>query len=239
MSVGRSLVATGVVVTQIGYATVSYSSVVNCATWAGRITIMRIRTVGDDAVLLEFADSTPVPDWHAELWRRRDSGDFSARDLVAGATTILIDGCPDRPRLERALAAWAPRSGAGSAGGSLVQIPIEYDGEDLQFVADHLGWTVDELINRHRSTEFRVAFCGFAPGFAYMTGLGVTVPRLATPRPRVPAGAVGLADAYCGAYPTASPGGWRLIGRTDAVLFDSTSATPALLTPGTRVRFVA
>jgi KipI family sensor histidine kinase inhibitor len=104
-------------------------------------------------------------------------------------------------------------------------------------------WNVSEAsaVERHRQTEFRVAFCGFAPGFAYMTGLPLelAVPRLDTPRTRVPPGSVALADTYCGIYPRPSPGGWLLIGRTDAVLFDPDRDPPALLTPGTRVRFVA
>jgi KipI family sensor histidine kinase inhibitor len=99
---------------------------------------------------------------------------------------------------------------------------------------------VGEVIARHLATEFRVAFCGFAPGFGYLTGLPaeLAVPRLATPRPRVPAGSVGLAGAYTGIYPSASPGGWLLIGRTDVVLFDVAADPPALLGPGARVRFV-
>jgi KipI family sensor histidine kinase inhibitor len=85
-----------------------------------------------------------------------------------------------------------------------------------------------------------VAFSGFAPGFAYLAGLpdDWAVPRLATPRPKVPAGSVGLAGAYAGIYPTASPGGWRLVGRTETVLFDVRRDPPALLTPGTGVRLV-
>ncbi|GFJ90481.1 hypothetical protein Prum_041230 [Phytohabitans rumicis] len=99
---------------------------------------------------------------------------------------------------------------------------------------------VAEAVERLAGTELRVAFCGFAPGFAYLAGLPASwaVPRLASPRPRVPAGSVGLAGEYAGIYPTASPGGWRLVGRTDAVLFDVRRDPPALLAPGTRVRLV-
>jgi KipI family sensor histidine kinase inhibitor len=97
---------------------------------------------------------------------------------------------------------------------------------------------VAATIERLTEIEFTVAFCGFAPGFAYMSGLADewSVPRLDAPRPRVPAGAVALAGAYAGIYPTASPGGWRLVGRTDQNLFDVRREPPALLTPGTRVR---
>src|SRR6266511_631423 len=111
-------------------------------------------------------------------------------------------------------------------------------GPDLPTVAAHWGVTESDVVRRLRSTELRVAFCGFAPGFAYLTGLPpeCAVPRLATPRPRVPAGSVGLAARYAAIYPGASPGGWLLVGRTEVRLFDVDADPPALLTPGTRVR---
>jgi len=97
------------------------------------------------------------------------------------------------------------------------------------------------VVTTHTGTELVVAFCGFAPGFPYCTGLPerLAVPRLDSPRTRVPAGAVGLAGPFTGIYPTASPGGWRLIGHTDLVLWDTDRDPPATLVPGTRVRFVA
>jgi KipI family sensor histidine kinase inhibitor len=100
--------------------------------------------------------------------------------------------------------------------------------------------TPEEVVALHTGTEFVVAFNGFAPGFAYCTGLAEerAVPRLERPRSRVPAGSVGLAGPYTGVYPTASPGGWRLIGRTDLTLWDVERDPPATLPPGTRVRFV-
>ena len=94
-------------------------------------------------------------------------------------------------------------------------------------------------MERHTATTFTVAFCGFSPGFAYCTGLGLDVPRLASPRTRVEPGSVGLAGEFTGVYPAASPGGWRIIGRTNVRLWDTHRAEPALLTPGTTVRFVA
>ncbi|MFI2706903.1 allophanate hydrolase subunit 1, partial [Nocardioides sp. CER28] len=98
----------------------------------------------------------------------------------------------------------------------------------------------EEVVDRHTSLTFTSAFCGFAPGFAYLTGLPEEwwLPRLDDPRPRVPAGAVAIAGEWCGVYPTASPGGWLLLGRTDATLWDPTAEEPALLAPGTQVRFV-
>jgi KipI family sensor histidine kinase inhibitor len=119
-----------------------------------------------------------------------------------------------------------------------VEIPTVYDGEDLGLVAEHWSVSEDEVVARHLGTEFTVAFCGFVPGFGYLTGLPWSVPRLPAPRPRVPAGSVALAGAYTGVYPSASPGGWLLIGRTSIRLFDVDADPPALLAPGTRVRFV-
>jgi KipI family sensor histidine kinase inhibitor len=122
-----------------------------------------------------------------------------------------------------------------------VEIPTVFDGEDLAYVAERWAMTEAQAIDHLATTDFTVAFCGFSPGFAYMRGLGekLAVPRLDAPRPRVPAGSVGLAGEYCGIYPTASPGGWRLVGRTSETLFDVRDEPPARLGPGTRVRLVA
>ncbi|WDZ86112.1 5-oxoprolinase subunit B family protein [Micromonospora cathayae] len=137
-----------------------------------------------------------------------------------------------------ATASW---SGIGSGQVRTVEVPVRYDGEDLPVVADHWGVNVAEVVRRLTETAFRVAFCGFAPGFGYLTGLPEqwAVPRLATPRTRVPAGSVALAGRYAGIYPTASPGGWLLVGRTDLPMFDPHADPPATLSPGMQVRLVA
>ncbi|MFF0315156.1 allophanate hydrolase subunit 1 [Micromonospora sp. NPDC005252] len=129
----------------------------------------------------------------------------------------------------------------GGGHGAEVVVPVEFDGPDLPVVADHWGVDVPAVLRRLTSTRFRVAFCGFAPGFPYLTGLpaDLALPRLPTPRPRVPAGSVALAGPYAGIYPSASPGGWLLVGRTDLPLFDVDGDPPARLGPGTRVRMVA
>lgn len=116
-----------------------------------------------------------------------------------------------------------------------------YDGPDLDEVAGLWGTDRGGVVRVHTGTEFRVAFCGFSPGFGYLTGLParLAVPRRDSPRPRVPAGAVGLAGEYSGVYPSPSPGGWQLIGHTELRLFDPDAEPPALLAPGTVVRFVA
>jgi KipI family sensor histidine kinase inhibitor len=122
-----------------------------------------------------------------------------------------------------------------------VVLPVHYDGPDLALVAETAGVGVAEVAALHSGVEYSVAFSGFAPGFGYLVGLpdALRQPRLDQPRTRVPAGSVGIAGEFTGAYPRSSPGGWRLIGRTDAVLFDSHRDRPALLTPGDRVRFEA
>ncbi|GIF11599.1 allophanate hydrolase [Actinoplanes teichomyceticus] len=194
--------------------------------------------MGTGALLLECEDAERAEAWRAELWRRREAGELSAAEIVPGATTVLLDGVA--PGTARLLAGWTPDPAATAAAGPLVEIPTVFDGEDLPDVAEHWAVPVGEAVRRLADTEFTVAFCGFAPGFAYLRGLPPewAVPRLAAPRPRVPAGAVGLASGFAGIYPTASPGGWRLVGRTGSVLFDVRREPPALLAPGTRVRLV-
>jgi len=211
---------------------------------------MEIRPVGASALLIDLGDDVDrgggavdpalVEAWRATLWQRRAVGEFTAVDIVPGARTILVDGIADQAALAAKLPDWAPSGGEASAPGPIIEIPTWYDGPDVPLVARLWGVSEQTVVERHQATEFHVAFGGFAPGFAYLTGLprALAVPRLDTPRTRVPAGSVGLADVYCGVYPTASPGGWLLIGRTDAVLFDPERDPPALLAPGGRVRFV-
>jgi KipI family sensor histidine kinase inhibitor len=117
-------------------------------------------------------------------------------------------------------------------------LPVRYDGADLDSVARECGLTVPEVIRRHCEPEYTVQFCGFAPGFGYLSGLdpALRLPRLASPRPAVPAGSVAIAGEFTGVYPRSSPGGWLLLGHTDAVLFDLDRQPPALLRPGVSVR---
>ncbi|SCL16357.1 sensor histidine kinase inhibitor, KipI family [Micromonospora rhizosphaerae] len=202
---------------------------------------MRIRPVGAHALLLDCDDPDQVQGWRAELWRRRESGELSAVEIVPAARTVLLDGVPDPASTAALIAGWTPLPVATATAGGEVEVPTVYDGPDLPAVAEHWGVDVPGVVERLRSTEFRVAFCGFAPGFAYLTGLPaeLAVPRLPSPRPRVPAGSVALAGPYAGIYPTASPGGWLLVGRTGLTLFDVHANPPARLIPGTRVRLVS
>lgn len=122
-----------------------------------------------------------------------------------------------------------------------VVIPVRYDGPDLELVASTAGTDVAGVVELHTSAEYKVAFSGFAPGFGYLVGLpeALRQPRLDNPRKRVEPGSVAIAGEYSAIYPTASPGGWRLIGRTDVTLFDSRREPAALLAPGDLVRFEA
>ncbi len=193
--------------------------------------------VGWSALLIEVDD---VEGWRVELDRRRAAGELAATEIVPGERTVLLDGVPDPESVAAAVRGWTPAPGAAAGPWPAVELPTTYDGADLALVAEHWGVSPAEVVRRHTATEFRVAFCGFAPGFGYLTGLPeeLAVPRLDTPRARVPAGSVGLAGRYCGVYPSPSPGGWLLIGRTSVRLFDVDEDPPALLAPGTRVRFV-
>ncbi|MEU1039963.1 5-oxoprolinase subunit PxpB [Streptomyces sp. NPDC005907] len=200
---------------------------------------MRALAVGGHALLVEVSSGEAAQALHAELLRRRADGDLSAEEIVPAARTVLLDGVPDPVRLAERLAAWKiPPLPARTE--QAVEIPVRYDGPDLAEVAARWGVPPREVAEIHAATEFRVAFCGFAPGFGYLTGLPsrYDVPRRATPRTAVPAGSVGLAGHYTGVYPRSSPGGWQLIGTTDAVLWDHRREPAALLAPGTRVRFV-
>jgi KipI family sensor histidine kinase inhibitor len=121
-----------------------------------------------------------------------------------------------------------------------IEIPVRYDGDDLQEVAEIIGISPNEVVGRHTASEYKVAFTGFAPGFAYLVGgdPSLNVPRRRSPRTRIPAGAVGLAGQFSGVYPQASPGGWQIIGTTNVPMWDISRTPPALLQPGMRVRFI-
>jgi KipI family sensor histidine kinase inhibitor len=194
-----------------------------------------VHPVGSDALLVDCTDLAEAMALHAEARRR----DVPARDVVPGARTVLFDGVGDPVALADEIGSWRLEPGR-SVAGDVVELPTSYDGPDLDDVARCWDMTRDEVVNTHRGIEFVVAFCGFAPGFAYCSGLPdrLAVARLDSPRTKVPAGSVGLAGTFTGIYPTASPGGWRIIGTTTASLWDAERASPALLVPGTRVRFV-
>lgn len=195
---------------------------------------MQVLPAGLSALVAEPDDPADVPGLYADLRR-----DLSCRELVPGARTVLVDGPADLAAARAYLLGWRPPARAGAASGRVVEVPTTYDGEDLDDVARRWDMTRAEAVATHTGTTFVVAFVGFSPGFAYLTGLppALHVPRLDRPRPRVPAGAVGVAGEHAGVYPSASPGGWRLLGRTSLTLWDPAREEPALLVPGTHVRF--
>ncbi|MDO9465902.1 MAG: 5-oxoprolinase subunit PxpB [Thiobacillus sp.] len=165
-------------------------------------------------------------------------------DLIPSDNSILLilhRGAPVSKALRAALA--PPLAEAAIQPGPLHEIAVEYGGAagpDLPGLARRAGISVADCIERHAAADYTVAFLGFQPGFPYLRGLPdvLCAPRRATPRVRVAAGSVAIGGAYCGIYPAAGPGGWQLIGRAAAVLFDPARAAPALLLPGDRVRFV-
>ncbi len=163
-------------------------------------------------------------------------------DVVAGAQTVVVHARPkvELGRLAAALNELELSPLPKDAAGETVEIPTVYDGPDLREVAERTGLGVAEVVEAHIAQPWRVGFVGFAPGFAYLVDGDprLQVPRRAEPRTRVPAGSVGLAGEYSGVYPRESPGGWQLIGHTDAVLWDLRRRPPALLQPGAIVRCV-
>jgi len=201
---------------------------------------MELHASGSSAVLVQLADLDEVLALYAALVDEPLPG---VVDVVPAASTVLLVLDPEVTTPERAGEAVRrvrPRPGARGAGGQ-VEIPVRYDGEDLDDVAGLLGCDRDEVVARHTATTWTVAFCGFAPGFGYLTGDrgDWDVPRRGSPRTRVPAGSVALAGQFSGVYPRESPGGWQLLGRTSVQVFDLSRDPAALLRPGTRVRFVA
>lgn len=196
--------------------------------------------IGEDALLVRVRDTAQAL---ALAGAARQAG--LVREVVPAARTVLLDGLEGGPSgggsgqgrqvVEEWLRDWRPTEEVPAA--PAVTLDVRYDGPDLGRVAQLCGLSVPEVIARHTATTFRADFTGFAPGFAYLSGWQLPLPRLERPRAVVPAGSVALADRWCGVYPRASPGGWHLIGTTDAVLFDADAESPVLLAPGTSVRF--
>lgn len=199
---------------------------------------MQLLRVGERALLVECADLAEVTATYAALRDRQ--AELAVTDLVPAARSVLLDGVADVDSVVALLEALTPQSGDLDPGPRrVVEVPVTYDGPDLAEVARQWGVEEAEVVRIHTTTEFVVAFCGFAPGFAYCTGLPEShvVRRRAEPRPRVPAGSVALAGEFTGVYPAASPGGWQLIGSTAVPVWRPEADEPALLPPGTRVRF--
>ncbi|MRK00646.1 carboxyltransferase domain-containing protein [Aeromicrobium sp. S22] len=192
---------------------------------------MNVRPCGDRAVVLDCTSLEEAQGWFAAL--------HGQAEVVLGARTVLLRGEPSalRALVERT----TPVAPGSRPDATVVEIPVAYDGPDLDDVARLTGLGTDEVVTAHTATPWTVAFGGFAPGFAYLVGGDprLAVPRRSSPRTSVPSGSVGLAGEFSGVYPRSSPGGWQLIGRTPVTMWDSGRPEPALLTAGATVRFVA
>lgn len=201
-----------------------------------------IRRYGPLALLVDPGSRTRPADFAAAV-------NVSARpdvvEVIPAADTVLVVLATDAPQDE--IADWLDRLDVTSLGpgegnaptAREIVIDVSYDGADLAEVADAVGSSLTDVVALHSGALYRCEFCGFAPGFAYLSGLdpSLVLPRRSTPRTSVPAGSVAVAGPYSAVYPSVSPGGWNLIGHTDAVLFDAAASPPALITPGTQVRF--
>lgn len=201
-----------------------------------------VHDYGERALLLEFDGIDEVLAW-TDAIRRADLP--GVLDVVPAARTVLVElaALADVGAVRRRLTSLRvdPADGSPGDGGVDVTLDVVYDGPDLDEVARLTGLSADDVVTAHTAAPMRVGFGGFAPGFAYLVGGDprLHVPRRAEPRTRVPAGSVGLAGEFSGVYPRETPGGWQLIGRCDAVLWDVDRTPPALLVPGTWIRFRA
>jgi KipI family sensor histidine kinase inhibitor len=195
-----------------------------------------MRWMGDSAVLIPTRSVADAHRLRAALGAAHLPG---VLESVVGARSLLVVLDPLVADADAVRAVLPAAEGAAGAART-VEIPVRYDGPDLAEVALLTGLSAAEVVRRHSGALYTVAFSGFAPGFGYLTGLdpALHVPRRDAPRQRVPAGAVAIAGEYTGIYPRPTPGGWRLLGSTAAVLFDADRDPPALFGPGDQVRFV-
>jgi KipI family sensor histidine kinase inhibitor len=201
---------------------------------------VRFRPAGPGALLVEVDSLAEVRALHARIERERACGwSPGLVDVIPAARTVLLDGVADQAALAADLRSWSIEP-CPPAAGQVVEIACRYDGPDLGDVARQWGVLPERVADIHSGLAHEVAFCGFAPGFPYIAGLGGgrEVTRRDRPRAALPAGSVALGDEYTGIYPRTSPGGWQIIGHTDAVMWDPGRDPAALLRPGDRVRFV-
>ncbi|TDW72209.1 KipI family sensor histidine kinase inhibitor [Curtobacterium sp. PhB25] len=205
------------------------------------MTVLDLRPAGRSALLATFDSLPQVAAFRAGLTATRLPG---LTEVVSGARTLLLRYDPattDAARLRSALERVVPSADADAASATdPLVIPVVYDGEDLDQVVALTGMRRDRVIAWHTGQLWTSAFCGFAPGFSYLTGTepSLDLPRRSTSRTAVPSGAVALAGEFSAVYPRASPGGWQLIGRTDVPMWSLDREPPALAPAGTRVRFV-
>lgn len=206
---------------------------------------MTIRPSSDRSLLVTFAEGFSEETRRCVLRATRAlAGIPGTVNLHPAYASVLVEFDPRRAGAEAVERAVRERLACAGEefeeAPRLVEIPVRYDGPDLEDVARLTGFAVEEVVRRHSAAAYTVCFLGFSPGFPYLSGLPeeLHVPRLAAPRTRVPAGSVGIGGAQTGVYPVASPGGWRLIGRTRVELFRAAEDPPVLLRMGDAVRFV-
>ena len=199
---------------------------------------MNLRYMGDAALLVETRDALEAQQLRRALTAENIRG---LRQLVPGYSSLLIAVDPliiDLDTLAERLPELV-RTPEPAPVPRMHEIALRYAGNDLETVASLLSMSVEEVARRHSAPNYSVSFLGFAPGFAYLTGLDpkLRLPRLDTPRTYTPQGAVAMADEFTGIYPQATPGGWRVLGFATAKLFDPEASSPALFAPGDQVRF--
>ena len=212
---------------------------------------MKMIPASDSSVLVVFGEAI-TPEMHGRVLNLfhalRSRRDRRIRNLHPGYVSLLVDFDPLALTHERIFAlieeASEAEPGANPGRIKLVDVPVHYGeehGPDLADVAAHAQLAVEEVVRLHCSATYDVSFLGFTAGFAYLSGMPETLsmPRLATPRRSVVAGSVGIAGGQTGIYPTETPGGWRLIGRTPLRMFDSRRSAPTLVLPGDQVRFTS
>ena len=196
---------------------------------------VRLIPYGTQALMAEYTTLSEVVAAAAAV---RAADLAGVDEVIPGARTVLVQFSGGEPSGLREILTVEHEQ--VQADGLLIEVPTRYDGPDLAEVAERTALSVDDVIALHSGTEFVAAFCGFAPGFAYLSGLPsvLQLPRRPSPRTLVPAGSLAMASEFTSVYPTASPGGWHLLGTVAVSMFDLTRQPAALIAPGDRVRFV-
>lgn len=203
---------------------------------------MRILPAGLEALLVEVEDLDQMLSLYQGLQEARDSDRAKGiTELIPAARTVLVEFDPNdtsAQEVERLINTISLDTSRPTVS-DVLTISATYDGPDLAFVCDHLQMSVPQFIAWHTNLQWTVAFTGFVPGFGYLVSNGhtVSIPRLSTPRVKTPAGSIALADRFTGIYPRESPGGWRIVGRTDEVLFDIAHDPATPLLPGRAIQF--
>lgn len=203
---------------------------------------MRVRPYGQEATIIDQLRPGLAATLRQEVLDASEKNRLRCIDVIPAASSLVVTHeARVSDEMRRVLSRLGEREASSVlAEATLVELPVRYDGEDLDEVARACSLSVEQVISLHSGADYEVSFCGFAPGFAYLLGLphALHLPRRASPRTRVPAGSVAIAARYSAVYPRESPGGWHLLGSTTVTLWDIAREQPALLQSGTRVRFV-